>query len=183
MSKVVYQDHLPTGEKIIIRYPEKEDVQAFLDFINELSKEETFILFQGKQLTFDEEKTFVENALKAIEGKKQIFLSLWVDDHLAGNTGIEMKSDAIAHEGLFGIALRASYRGKGLGKLLMKTVMEEVEKEITNLRIVTLSVFGENTLARDIYRKFGFKEYGWLPEGVFRKGKYDDHIFMYKKIR
>ena len=181
--KIVYQNDLPTGEKIIIRYPEIEDTQAFLGFINELSAEETFILFQGKQLTFDEEKEFVENVLKAIKEKKQIFLSLWIDEKLAGNSGIEMKSDALSHEGLFGIALRASYRGRGFGKLLMKIIIEEAEKEVSNLRIITLSVFGENTLAREIYKKFGFKEYGWLPEGVFRKGKYDDHIFMYKKIR
>jgi len=181
--RIVLQDTLPTGEGIVIRYPEETDVQAFLDFINELSKEETFILFQGKQLTLEEEKKFLDDVLKGIEEKKQTFLSMWVDGELAGNSGIEMKSDAIGHEGLFGIALRPIYRGKGLGKLLMETVLSEAGKEIPELCIVTLSVFGENKVGREMYKKFGFKEFGWLPEGVFRKGKFDDHIFMYKKIR
>lgn len=181
--RIVYQDTLPTGEEILIRYPEKEDVQAFLDLINEVSLEESFILFQGKQLTLEEEKAFIHSHIEKIENKKEVFLSLWVNDTLAGNSGLEMKADALVHEGEFGIVLRKDYRGKGLGKLLMKTVLEEAEKELPDLRIVTLGVFGQNTVGRDMYKKFGFKEYGWLPEGVYRKEKYDDHIFMYKKIR
>lgn len=181
--RIVYQEILPTGEKIIIRYPEEYDVHDFLAFINELSREETFILFQGRQLTLEEEKKFLDNALRGIIEKKHIFLSIWVDGRLAGNSGVEMRSDALAHEGVFGIALRPEYRGKGLGKLLMNAVLQEADKELSALRIITLTVFGENALARDMYKKFGFKEYGWLPEGVYRKGKFDDHIFMYKKIR
>lgn len=181
--RIVYQNTLPSGEEVTIRYPEKEDTQDFLDFINELSKEETFILFQGRQQSIDEEKEFVDRILKGIEEKKKVFLSLRINNRLAGNAGIEMKSDAVAHEGLFGIALRDEYRGRGLGKLLMTYVLEESEKELEQLRIVTLSVFGENTIGRELYKKLGFKEYGWLPEGVYRKGKFDDHIFMYKKVR
>lgn len=181
--RIVYKEKLPTEEEVVIRYPEKDDVEAFLGLINEVSREESFILFQGKQLTFEEEKKYVEELLKNIKEKKYMLLSLWVDGKLAGNSDVRMQSDAIAHEGVFGIVLRKEYRGKGMGKLLMKTVLKEAEKELSQLRIVTLGVFGENTVGREMYKKFGFKEYGWLPEGVYRKGKFDDHIFMYKKIR
>ena len=33
-----------------------------------------------------------------------------------------------------------------------------------------------------MYEKFGFTEYGNLPEGIKHKGKYINHIYMYKKI-
>lgn len=181
--RIVYQDRLPTGEEIIIRYPQEDDVNALLECINELAAEETFILIQKRQQTLEEEQEFLDSVLKKIVAKKQVFLSAWVNGKLAGSSGIELKRDAFGHEGEFGIALRETYRGKGIGKLLMKVVLEEAEKVLPDLKLVTLGVFGENTLARDIYKSFGFKEFGWLPEGVFRKGKYDDHIFMYKKIR
>lgn len=183
MSRIVYQGRLPSGEEIVIRYPQKEDTEKYLEFINELSVEETFILFQGKQLTLEEEKKYIDEIIESIEKKKYIMLSLWVNGRLAGNSDVRMQSDALAHEGVFGIALRKEYRGKGLGKLLMRIVLGEAEKELPELRIITLGVFGQNTIGREMYKKFGFKEFGWLPEGIQRKGKFDDHIFMYKKVR
>jgi len=33
-----------------------------------------------------------------------------------------------------------------------------------------------------MYEKFGFKKYGCLPGGVLHKGKYVDHLYMYKKL-
>ena len=181
--RIVLDHTLPTGEKIIIRYPEADDVQALLDCINELALEETFIIIQKRQQSVEEEKEFLESILKKIAEKKQIFLSAWIDGKLAGSSGVELKRDAFGHEGEFGIALRKEYRGKGIGKLLMSVVLKEAEKELPDLRIVTLGVFGENTLAREMYKSFGFEEFGWLPEGVMRKGQFDDHIFMYKKVR
>ncbi len=44
---------------------------------------------------------------------------------------------------------------------------EEAEKNIPQLKIVTLGVFASNLLAKQIYEKFGFKEYGRLPRGRY----------------
>lgn len=128
--RIVYKGKLPTKEEVIIRYPEKDDVEAFLDLINEVSREESFILFQGKQLTVEEEEEYVKDLIQKIYDKKYMMLSLWIEGKLAGNSDVRMQPDAIAHEGIFGIILRKEYRGKGLGKLLMKTVLEEAEKEL-----------------------------------------------------
>ena len=183
MSMIVYQSTLPTGEEIIIRYPQEADTKEYLNFINELSAEQTYILFQGKVITMEEEEQYITSVVKQIEEKKYLMLSLWVDGVLAGNSDVRMQSDALKHEGIFGIALRKAFRGKGLGKLLMGKVLEHAENELPDLHVITLGVFGENMIGREMYKKFGFKEYGWLPESIIRKGTFDDHIFMYKKIR
>ena len=65
----------------------------------------------------------------------------------------------------------------------MKLTLEEAEKNLPELRLVTLGVFEINTLAREMYMKFGFQEYGRLPEGSQYKDQYVDDIYMYKKIR
>ena len=90
---------------------------------------------------------------------------------------------AMKHEGVFGISVLKDYRGKGLGKLLMKLALDEAIKNLPNLRIITLGVFSTNDLAKEMYKNFGFIEFGRLPEGIFHRGKYIDHIYMYKKVK
>lgn len=46
-----------------------------------------------------------------------------------------------------------SHRGQGIGKTLMEFVLKEAEKNIPQLRIVTLQVFGNNPLAQAMYKK------------------------------
>ncbi len=49
------------------------------------------------------------------------------------------------------------YRGKGLGKLLMKKFFDELRKK--KIEYVDLSVFVKNKEAQRFYRKLGFKGY------------------------
>ena len=72
--------------------------------------------------------------------------------------------------------------GKGLGKLLMKLVLEEASKNIPNLKIVTLECFAENEKAINLYKSFGFIAYGRLPKGNYYKGRFVDDIQMYKNV-
>jgi hypothetical protein len=46
-----------------------------------------------------------------------------------------------------------------------------------------VGVFADNERAAHLYKKFGFKEYGVLPNGVMRKGVYTDHIDMYLRVK
>jgi RimJ/RimL family protein N-acetyltransferase len=55
-------------------------------------------------------------------------------------------------------------------------------KEIPDLRIVTLDVYVKNSIAKRIYERFGFKQYGLLPDGILRGGEFEDAILMYKNI-
>lgn len=51
------------------------------------------------------------------------------------------------------------------------------------LKIITLEVFSLNILAQNLYKKFGFMEYGRLSGGIKYKNKFVDDILMYKKIK
>jgi len=62
----------------------------------------------------------------------------------------------------------------------MDMVLEEARKNITDLQIITLGVFGNNPIAKKMYEKKGFKEYGLLPKGIQHKGELVDHFYMYK---
>lgn len=50
--QIVYRGETSKGNHILIRYPSKEDAQAMTDYINKLSKEQTYISFQGEEISF-----------------------------------------------------------------------------------------------------------------------------------
>lgn len=106
------------------------------------------------------------------------------DNTLIGVCDIHMQTkEAMQHEGVFGISVKNEYRGKGIGKLLMQTVIDEALKTIPQLKILTLGVFGNNGIACSMYENLGFTKFGTLPEGILHQGKYIDHVYMYKKVR
>lgn len=182
-GKVVFQEKTEDGVDVVIRYPNEADAQAMCDYINDLSKEQTFVRFQGEKYSLEDESEYLKGQLKRISEKRTVQLLLFLDDKLIGITGIDLKDKTEKHEGVFGISVDDEHRGQGFGKKLMQITLDEAVANLPDLRIVTLGVFSENKLAYEMYEKFGFKEYGRLPEGVFRKGEYDDHIYMYKKVR
>jgi len=182
-DKVVFKGKSEKGSDILIRYPSKNDAQAMCDYINALSREQTFVRFQGEEISLEFESKYLEEQLQKIKDKKTVQLLVFCESKLIGISGIDMKDKTESHEGVFGVSLADKYRGEGIGKKLMQLTFDEAVKNIPQLGIVTLGVFGKNFLAIDMYKKFGFKEFGRLPNGVFRKGEYDDHVYMYKKVK
>lgn len=182
-GEIVYQGKIKNGQEVIIRYPLESDLINLTNYINTLSKEETFILFQGEQLTVDYEKKYLKSLLEKMSKKKKIVLMVFIADKLVAESSIEMRDRAENHIGRFGIAVAKNFRGLGIGRLLMKTILDEAKKEIPNLKILVLGCFSNNITALKMYDNFGFKKYGVLPEGIKRKGQYVDDICMYKKIR
>lgn len=65
----------------------------------------------------------------------------------------------------------------------MQTVIDEAIKNLPGLEIIELGVYAENDLAKQMYKKFGFVEYGVLPKGIKKEDGYSDHIFMYKGVK
>jgi len=184
LGKIVYKGKTKKSTDIIVRFPVKEDVKALLKYINTLSNECTFIRFQGEQLTLKEEKKYLDNFLEKIEKNLAVKLLIFTANKLIAVSDVITPSDKIeSHIGTFGITVVNEYRNQGIGKLLTKLVLDEAKKNLKNLRIIKLGVFANNPIAKIMYQRFGFIEYGNLPEGIKHKGKYVNHIYMYKKIR
>ncbi len=171
-----------TGKIIRLRSPQPDDVNAMHVFINTLSQERTFIRFQGENISLEEEQHFVETKLQKIHNKTGIMILAFDGNILIGNAGIDMYDRTERHIGLFGISVAKEYRGEGIGRTLMNTAIEEAKKTITELEILTLSVYANNGKACALYESFGFKRYGMLPNGVKLEHGYADHVYMYKKI-
>lgn len=181
--KVVWEGLSKKGNKIIICYPTKDDARIFCDYINTLSKEKTFVRFQGEEVSLESETKYLNSQLERIDRNQSVELLVFCNNKLIGISSIDMKDKTESHEGVFGISIAKEYRGEGIGRKFMQLVLGEAEKNMLQLRIVTLGIFGNNTLAKRMYESFGFREYGRLPLGSLHNGKYVDHIYMYKNIK
>ncbi len=180
--RVLYDGHMDNVH-IKIRYLEPGDLGEMLKYINALSAERTFITYQGEKITEQQEIEYIARQLKKMREKKCVNLVVEVDSRIIGNSQIVLGDRTTRHIGEFGISLLRDFRNKGIGKLLLKLVVEQALDELAGLEIILLNVFGKNNTAREIYKKFGFVEFGLLPLGVKLEDGWDDYIYMYKKVK
>ncbi|MCW1930045.1 MAG: GNAT family N-acetyltransferase [Candidatus Kerfeldbacteria bacterium] len=166
---------------VMIRTPVIADAPALQNYINTLSQEHTFILFQGKQMTLQQEEEWVKDSMQSQRSVKGL---LFVDGVLAGVSDIDVASieHANSPEGVFGISLAKEFRGQGYGKLLMKTVLDEAQR-VLPMRVIILDLFGNNAVARKMYESFGFTEVGRIPNGILHNGQYVDDVTMMLNVK
>jgi RimJ/RimL family protein N-acetyltransferase len=180
--KIVYQGKTKTGKDIIIRYPEISDLEEMLKFINTVSDEKTFITYQGEHETLESERKYLKKRLEDINNKKVVHLLAFYGDELIGLSDIKIGEKTEKHIGLLGLIIAKNFRGEGIGKILMGLVEDEAKINIPGIKIIILEVYSTNDIARGLYKKMGFVEYGTLPNGISRNGKFEDAVLMYKNI-
>ncbi len=163
-----------------IRAPRKTDpAAAYRDFICELIDEEVFILIDRKP-TLKEEEAWLEGKLKAAREGTQIFLTAWDGERYVG--GCEAIRDRWKESGnvAMGLAVRAGYRGKGLGEKLLRETIRLAKKRFRPKNIY-LRVFSDNRIAKSLYHKAGFRDIAHFPAWTLHKGRYVGHDYMLLK--
>ncbi len=183
MAAFFYQGKTITNKQVVLRHPKLSDAEEMQKYINTLSSEQTFIRFQGEQLTLKQEEEWISGILDKFEKKTGVTLFAIVDNQIAGVCDINMLGLVENHIGLFGLTINKNFRNEKIGQLLTEKVLELATSHMPQMKIVTLSVFANNPAAIHVYKKFGFVEYGNLPDGILHRGEYVDHIYMYKKVR
>lgn len=81
------------------------------------------------------------------------------------------------HAGEIAICVHEDWQGKGIGKELMKTIVEFADNWL-NLTRLELEVFADNDQAISLYRHFGFEVEGTMKQHAFRDGVFVDSIMM-----
>jgi RimJ/RimL family protein N-acetyltransferase len=182
-NKIITTAITKTGKIVTFRYPTIDDTEILKNYINKISAEKSFILLQGIQKTLEEERKWLEEKLEMVNKKECVYILAFIKNDLIACSEITLEPLIKNHIGDFGITVAKKFRGEGIGKILMDLVIKESIKNIKNLKIITLECFGINIIGLNLYKKLGFKEYGILPGGLKRRGKYEDAILMYKKIK
>lgn len=119
------------------------------------------------RLAFDMEERFVVGAFS--------------ENELVGTAGFVREPGLKErHKGrVWGVYLRASYRGSGVGRRMMTLLLEHA-RNIEGLEQINVSVATTQTAARALYRALGCVMYGCEPRGLKVNGRYidEEHLVL-----
>ncbi|MBI5449039.1 GNAT family N-acetyltransferase [Candidatus Gottesmanbacteria bacterium] len=169
------------GNEVMVRFPTKDDLRDMHEYINKLSREDTFLSVLGRYYSLKEEKDFLLMTLANIKKGNTRHYAVFVNNEYAGNCEIERgKEHRQQHIGALGISLRKKYRGEGIGKELFHMLIEEGKD--MGLRLLKLSCFENNPVALNLYETLGFQRAGIIPGAFLYKGGYVGEVIMYLSL-
>lgn len=166
-----------TGKPIVLRAPRSTDVEGLWRYINALVEEETFISVDRK-VAKRQEREFVAERLKLLREKRGVTLLATHQDEIIAVGQVDRGSGRLRHVGQLGISVASDYRREGVGTILVNELIR-ISKEDLAFRVLYLTVFANNQVARAFYRKVGFRKAGRIPKAILYRGAYVDQIFMY----
>ena len=167
------------GRKVTFRPLRWEDLNDCIEFINSLVDEGSDIVLETK-VTRDEEADWLGKRLASMEKGELVDIVAEVDGKMVANAEVVRRRGNMSHVGDLGIGIRAEYRGIRVGTELMNALIDESRK--MGLKILVLSAFDTNKIAKGLYEKVGFKENGRIPKGIYKNGRYIDLIRMVHEL-
>lgn len=168
------------GKEIEIHLPSLERTKALLEFVNRLTKEDTYLSLTGNAKTFEEEENWVKNAILNMKSGRSFMVWAVYGNRIIGSSDVNRGGTRDFHVGKIGLMVDKDFRRDGIGKYILEFILNKAKQ--MDIKIVALDSFSDNEIAISLYRKMGFKEYGCLPNGLYRQKKYSDRIEMYKKL-
>lgn len=174
---------LKGGERVVIRSAGAADTEALVEYSRQEVIEGAFSVTQPDEFNGDPERMRgrIEEA-----AEKPTFLFV-VAEHggaLIGElTFHTIPKRVMSHHGHFGISVAPAWRGRGIGRGLISTLLDWAAAHET-LEKVCLGVFATNHRAIGLYRALGFVEEGRRrKEFRFGPGEYVDDIQMFQWVK
>jgi RimJ/RimL family protein N-acetyltransferase len=182
MSKLPKTAKLKDGSSITIRQASSKDAAAVIEMIRNILSTSEFTLTQPDEFSYtEEEEAALLEKYKTIDG--HLFLLAEYQGQLVGNLSFSNGNKRRnLHQGELAMGVRNSMRGKGVGTVLLETLMEWAEKHPL-IRKVKLLVAIQNNDAIHLYRNLGFIQEGRLIKEIrMDDGEFMDVIAMYKLV-
>ena len=176
---------LKDGRKGVIRTAEEAHTEKVLKQIISVLEEAEYTVTTypegGADFTVEKEREWIKNHM---EGDGKLLVVAEVDGEIVGSADLHNgERKRIQHVGAVGITVLKDFRGYGVGKALMETVIEWASGHPV-IEKIGLGVFSNNTGAINLYRKLGFvKEGQKVKEIKIGPDSYVDSILMYKFVK
>jgi RimJ/RimL family protein N-acetyltransferase len=178
---------LADGKTVTLRVLRWEDLDALLQFINSLvdekqgNKKSTLYTGFEKRVTREQETEWLAQTLVAIEEEDVINMVADIGGKIIANGDVTRgRYKDTRHHGHLGLTMISKYRGQGIGRTMIETLVRESRK--AGLRTLDTEFLAENETARRAYEKAGFKQAGIIPHKVFRNGRYFDGLVMAREL-
>jgi ribosomal protein S18 acetylase RimI-like enzyme len=160
----------------------REDVDRLHVLVTEMV-EEGAALGWVEVPTRDELGELVADLIAASDNDDACLVFVEDDDEILGFaywTRREMETEQPhADIGRVGVSSRA--RGGGIGRTILQVLVDEARA--AGIEVLTLDVRGNNHAAMALYERFGFREYGRIPDFVAIGDERWDNVFYSLDLR
>ena len=171
-----------TGREIVLRNAEHSDAAALLLYLKTTAAETPFLIREPEEITMteEEERRFLE---EKAESPRELMLTAWEGDAHIGSCSLMSMGSArrYAHRCGIAIALYRAYWGRGIGRIMLETVLKTARR--LGYEQAELEAAADNGRAVALYEGLGFRTYGTLPNNMkYPDGQYRDAVWMMKKL-
>jgi ribosomal protein S18 acetylase RimI-like enzyme len=163
-----------------------KNVKEFARYLNSLVEEDAPILL-NKKVGLRAMSDVLKRELEEIKKKKRVSIVACIDEkernaRIAGWCRIWLHRFRENHIAEIAISVAKAWRGKGIGKRLMKFALAEAKKRLKpKPKIFMLGVIPSNKEAIALYKKLGFEKVASIPNKLQYKGRLVAEIVMMKK--
>jgi RimJ/RimL family protein N-acetyltransferase len=155
-----------TGEDVTIRSATEADAEKINSLVAEVFKTSTYLITLPEEFSSFSEDQQKERIGKYHGDEGGLLLVAEYGSELIGTIDFQNgKRKRISHKGSFGMSVRSTWRGKGVGAFLLQGLIDWV-KAHPSIEVIQLGVLEENAAAIALYEKFGFEKTGREPFGV-----------------
>ncbi len=170
------------GNRYLLRSPEEKDAEIMLEYLKETARETEHGLSYPEEMdmTIEEEMEFLKHFA---EDEKSMMISVFDGGRLVGGASLTCVGEKrkIRHRGTLGIALLREVWGQGIGRALMRGLIDFAGK--AGYVQIELEVVADNTPAINLYESLGFTTYGRRPKFFrLKDGSYVDGILMVSEL-
>ena len=174
---------LPNGQTLVLRAAKPEDAPALLACFRETTRETEFLLYtpaEAAAMDVRSEQAFIRSFG---DNSRHLLLLAEVDGRIVGSISVRQREfHRQRHLGELGISILHAYWNLGIGRRLMTAAMRWAEHH-PELEQLYFSVMAHNEKAIQLYRNFGFMEYGRQPKSIqLADGSYGDLVWMQKTV-
>lgn len=174
MKKNDFQVSLRTGNL--------DDAEALLEIQREVVSENEFMIsvLEEFEETTEQQRSWIQ---KVLENERETIIVAEIKGKVIGLIVFRSKNTKrLAHTGYFTTMIKKDYRDMGIGKLLIKELLNWAEQNPL-IEKVSLGVLSTNQRAIALYKSVGFVEEGRkIKEVKFSEDLYVDDILMYKLV-
>ena len=118
-----------TGQEVILRNAEKRDAQDLIHYLKVTTAETPYLIREPDEVTLsvEQEEAFIQNM---VESERELMLIATVDGKHVGNCSLMSIGSfkRYRHRCEIAIALYQEYCGRGIGRMMMETVLEAAKE-------------------------------------------------------
>ncbi len=155
-----------------VREIQESDINGFHKALSSVVKERKYLLTVESTVIEDVHSYICSN----IENNHAQYIAQMNGEIVGWADIIPHHRELLRHSGVLGIGVVAEHRGMGIGKELLRSVIDHSWKN--GLTRLELEVFADNVNAVALYEKYGFELEGTKRNARLLDGEYKDVHFM-----